>query len=306
MTFVIQGGGKGKEQWKSLKKLIGKRKIGADLIQAITASQHICTVSFVDDQIVANDGGAVAGLERPELDKVPGVAMLKHFAPNDAVKSMSSADRMKDEIARGWKYYLFNNRRRNPRLRAAIQASGMNLSGIASRLRNKHLDAGLGTIDENLLTSFMDTPKPIPSELLWRLTWLLRPFMEQGKGASTQIKIAKSIGKEAAMNMVKYAWRSKWGTLKFDEGHVICFHELVHAYRIMCGARVVDSGWEEEAMTMGLPPFEQEDFTENKYRQACGMQIANMHGSGTFSSQTMAIQCQSPGDWAKNDNIFFS
>lgn len=303
MSFVITGGSTAVDHWKDLRKRISKVQIGHDLFSAMDASAHTCNVSFVPDVDVANDGGAVAGLERPDMDKVPGVAMLKHFAPNNAVLAMASVDRMKSEIATAWKYYLFNNKRKNKRLIDAIASSNMGLRDICDRLGNVHLDQGMGKISPATLQGFMTGPVAIPGEVFWRLTWLLRPFIQPGIGASTRIRIAKSIGKEA--NSTTRRWRAAWGSLKFEDGHIICFHELVHAQRMMAGERVVDTGWEEEAMTIGLAPFEHEHFTENKYRQACGKQLATMHGSATFSSQTMAIQSQSPNDWGRHDRIFY-
>jgi hypothetical protein len=43
-------------------------------------------------------------------------------------------------------------------------------------------------------------------------------------------------------------------------------HELVHAWRAVSGRVLYDYGWEEEAMTVGLPPFSNMRFTENRFR----------------------------------------
>lgn len=43
-------------------------------------------------------------------------------------------------------------------------------------------------------------------------------------------------------------------------------HELVHAWRAVTGRVLYDYGWEEEAMTVGLPPFSNMRFTENRFR----------------------------------------
>lgn len=305
MPFNVEGGDQAEKRWVALRKVISSKSVGKQLLKAMDASAHGCAVAFVDDTIVAGDGGATAGPEDPTRDKVPGRAMLKHFAPDDAIKAMAARDRLEMEITQGWRYYFRVHGNKNPRLGAAIRASGMSMNDVVERLKNKHLANGLGVIDSALIEKFVDTPTPIPGELLWRLIWLLRPYIEPGSGAPARIKIANSIGSESRMNGLAHAWRSQWGTLKFQEGHIIVFHELVHAFRVMQGTRVVDTGWEEEAMTMGLPPFEDEPFTENKYRAACRKELAKRHGSCTFSSQTMAIQCQSCNDWGKNEKIFY-
>lgn len=47
-------------------------------------------------------------------------------------------------------------------------------------------------------------------------------------------------------------------------------HELIHAWRSVSGKVLYDYGWEEEAMTVGLPPFTYMEFTENKLRVEFG------------------------------------
>jgi hypothetical protein len=48
-------------------------------------------------------------------------------------------------------------------------------------------------------------------------------------------------------------------------------HELIHAWSFMIGQRPFPYGWEEEAMTVGLPPFSMlREFTENKIRVEWG------------------------------------
>lgn len=43
-------------------------------------------------------------------------------------------------------------------------------------------------------------------------------------------------------------------------------HELVHAWRVMVGRVLYRYGWEEEAMTVGLPPYSNMKYTENRFR----------------------------------------
>ena len=47
-------------------------------------------------------------------------------------------------------------------------------------------------------------------------------------------------------------------------------HELVHAWRVMVGRKLYSRGWEEEAMTVGLPPFSNMKYTENRFRVEFG------------------------------------
>src|SRR5690606_12276370 len=47
---------------------------------------------------------------------------------------------------------------------------------------------------------------------------------------------------------------------------VVLAHELVHAWRVLTGRGLYFSGWEEEGMTVGLPPLSYMRFTENRFR----------------------------------------
>ena len=56
-----------------------------------------------------------------------------------------------------------------------------------------------------------------------------------------------------------------------EPDHIILAHELIHTWRMVKGMRVFEGGWEEEAMTTGLPPFMCMKFTENKLRAEHGL-----------------------------------
>ena len=56
-----------------------------------------------------------------------------------------------------------------------------------------------------------------------------------------------------------------------DSELIILAHELIHAWRMVKGMRIFEGGWEEEAMTVGLPPFGNMPITENKIRVELGM-----------------------------------
>lgn len=51
-----------------------------------------------------------------------------------------------------------------------------------------------------------------------------------------------------------------------DTPLIILAHELIHAWRMVRGERIFEGGWEEEAMTVGLPPFLNTEINENKLR----------------------------------------
>lgn len=61
--------------------------------------------------------------------------------------------------------------------------------------------------------------------------------------------------------------------------HIVLGHELIHAWRMMSGRRFYQGGFEEEQMTVGLPPFANMRFTENKLRAESGFAIAPKYGT---------------------------
>jgi hypothetical protein len=58
-----------------------------------------------------------------------------------------------------------------------------------------------------------------------------------------------------------------------DTPLIILAHELIHAWRMVKGERVFEGGWEEEAMTVGLPPFTNTEINENKFRLEMGLSM---------------------------------
>jgi hypothetical protein len=61
--------------------------------------------------------------------------------------------------------------------------------------------------------------------------------------------------------------------------HLILGHELIHAWRMMTGRRFYQGGYEEEQMTVGLPPFHKLSFTENRLRAEFKYAIAPVYGT---------------------------
>ena len=56
-------------------------------------------------------------------------------------------------------------------------------------------------------------------------------------------------------------------------------HELIHAWRMMTGRRIVGgNSWEEEAMTVGLSPFANLRFTENHLREEAKLKSRLKYG----------------------------
>jgi len=69
-------------------------------------------------------------------------------------------------------------------------------------------------------------------------------------------------------------------------------HELIHAWRLVTGQCVFRPGgieeYYEEAMTVGLPPYDQCRFTENRLRHSKGLPLRNFYGESTLNQSNRA------------------
>lgn len=118
-------------------------------------------------------------------------------------------------------------------------------------------------LSENDLKKIEEGKKPIDPVTDAKLRSYLYDFLTPGPGSDCLI----------AFNHKK---------VNYSEGHlrhlpmsknplhlplpVVLAHELVHAWRVLTGRVLYYYGWEEEAMTVGLPPFSNMRFTENRFR----------------------------------------
>jgi hypothetical protein len=73
-------------------------------------------------------------------------------------------------------------------------------------------------------------------------------------------------------------------------------HELIHGWRLASGRCVfrpnarkdIDEEYYEEAMTVGLPPYDQCRFTENRLRHFKGLPLRTFYGEATLTQSTHA------------------
>ena len=105
--------------------------------------------------------------------------------------------------------------------------------------------------------------KAIPPPVDARLRSYLYDFLLPGKGCSCYVEfnyLRDNLSEDHKKYLpATHTWENRPPTIALG-------HELVHAWRAMTGMVLFDYGWEEEAMTVGLPPFSFMEFTENKLR----------------------------------------
>lgn len=127
------------------------------------------------------------------------------------------------------------------------------------------------------LQQMEDGTLAIDNDTYYRLAFLLYEWLTPGAGTNTVIRYAADI--------------KHFDKTKGDISCIVLGHELIHAWRMMIGRRIVSAGWEEEAMTTGIPPFVNLPYTENKLRQQCGMPLRQHYNSNpNYASSHMAVQ----------------
>ena len=110
--------------------------------------------------------------------------------------------------------------------------------------------------------------------------------MTPGPGCSTQVKVQMNVAvgnPMSADNPKAYPFRPKQDR-DCVAAEIMLGHELIHAWRMMTGRRLVNDGWEEEAMTCGLAPYANLRFTENALRRDGGFPARLTYPLPVFNS----------------------
>ena len=141
--------------------------------------------------------------------------------------------------------------------------------------------ARAGGISEKELKEMEAGTLKINQETYYRLAFFLYEYMTPGPGADTQIRFENKVN--FAADPTPGATFSPTTNFNDAPGYIVLGHELIHAWRMMVGRRLVRSGWEEEAMTTGLNQFSKLDFTENKLRADAKLPTRPSYQSGFCS-----------------------
>jgi len=113
-------------------------------------------------------------------------------------------------------------------------------------------------------------------------------FLTPGAGVNTQLRMEWK--EEFNDSGRKYDPKKE-----FDDApaFLVLGHELIHAWRMMLGKRIVEDGWEEEAMTTGVGAFAGWPITENALRAELGFPRRPYYGAcSTVGSNTGAAMKQ--------------
>ena len=134
----------------------------------------------------------------------------------------------------------------------------------------------------------------LDSQKRGKIAYYMRDALKPGPGVSKatvvwNIKVDDLRSLEGYKD-ASWAWRPIWVSLA---------HELIHAWRYITGRAVfhpaLDSGtsdknYYEEAMTVGLPPYDGCRFTENKFRLLMAEPMRDWYGPDTHVKSVRAAQ----------------
>ena len=115
--------------------------------------------------------------------------------------------------------------------------------------------------------------RPIQDNEYYKLCLYLYDCLQPGAGSDAEMRVVFTQEK-----------------LPDEPIEIIVGHELIHAWRIMTGRRVFANGWEEEAMTTGLPPFSAMPYTENRLRLEAGLSVRSGYGTICSTSLLNAVR----------------
>ncbi|NTS75644.1 hypothetical protein HR060_02085 [Catenovulum sp. SM1970] len=118
----------------------------------------------------------------------------------------------------------------------------------------------------------------------YKICFMFYDYLSPGKGIPTQVRLTPQIYAEGLNDHWwhgKQNYKGDWTAARED---IMVGHELIHAWRMMAGKRVVRGGWEEEAKTVGLAFAAGWEFTENRLRNEAGHPRRINYNHTDFSS----------------------
>lgn len=222
---------------------IKKTACGAELLAEIDNSKHVVTIyrTWTKD-----DGNCEFGEDVPKSMVVP----LKGKYKNGELELARVLGRACEDISGRNKFEKFFNLGKARHRFISVDALGR-LIGVSGK-ELKAMAAG---------------KTAIPKHVDEKLRVYLYDFLTPGKGSDCGVRFnfeRDNLSPEHKKYLPQsHNWQNR-------PPGVALAHELIHAWRCMVGRVLFNYGWEEEAMTVGLPPFTFMPFTENHVRVQWG------------------------------------
>jgi hypothetical protein len=293
---------------------LSELKVGRKLLAAVDDSGKICTI------FKAGIDPGKATQQEPRYDSVttsnpPGVtaefaSSVKHFAPrhhilplnfrgnptgNNSVVTNMAAMTPKQIFNKPQGLIQYDNSTQQAQgYKQELQQAGLptSKSQVASELTTvlkrtpfwmtRSYVAKKAGIGEKQLKQIEAGQIGLNQETYYRLAILLYDYMTPGTGSDTAIRFRAKDHEEDVIG--SYNPTTNYADAP---GFVVLGHELIHAWRMMTGRRLVRQGWEEEAMTTGLYKWSELEFTENKLRAEAKLPARPKYQKGYCSSQWM-------------------
>ncbi len=262
---------------------------GARIISEIDASGHECHI-FSGGKLLGYDGCAQALDTRSVEQEIN--RMVVSFRPRTQnllvrEKDRSSSGGQKTGAEKYWEKKFFEHLGYDED--AYIEAVSGELHVIMSRLACKVSDPWrfVSQIVGKTVKELVDMSLgriPCDDSTYYKICFMFYDYLTPGSGISTQVRLTPQIRAEG-MNShwfrKKKNYKGDWTAARED---IMVGHELIHAWRMMVGRRVVRGGWEEEAMTVGLSFAAGWGFTENRLRNEAGQPRRLTYSHTDFSS----------------------
>lgn len=261
---------------KDALKRLEKLSTGRLLLNDINTCGHTCKIYCAPD---GNDGAAQS---HPMTLENNEKRMIRSFRPqhlNHMAQTQLPSGEQGVKILKGIKEQLkAKNQYSNTTLASMeldfilVRAWGTERTGrnALAQLLNKPIAA---------INDMCDGVAKIPDDDYFKICFAYYEFLMPGPGCDTQVKLkagVKLLGSDQSYKPKKDS--------DAVAPEIILGHELIHAWRMMKGRRVVAAGWEEEAMTTGCAPFTHIKVTENALRREGGYPPRMQYKTNTYST----------------------
>ncbi|HKV75977.1 MAG TPA: M91 family zinc metallopeptidase [Gemmatimonadales bacterium] len=254
----------------SLKKLV-KLPTGNKIVNAIITKGKPCTIFSGD---LANSGAAMPlnqGIQS-QID-----CTVVYFVPRHKIQTVKQSG---DHVG-GLNVKLKDSMGKHLAGVGAPTKKGQTapeLKNIMNRARNKlgDITSFLARVTGNSVQDIVDMSegtKAVDRETFFKISYHLYEFLTPGPG----VPVAVRFRPEADI-----------------PDHILLGHELIHAWRMIHGKRLVMGGsmYDEEMMTVGLGMFSHWEFTENQLRREAGFASRTKYGTIDVSSAYAASLMQ--------------
>jgi hypothetical protein len=247
---------------KKLKKL----HTGNDLMQAMDSSGHICYIMMADPtkgsmatQYAPNAGDKPDMLRRQLAGMAAPITPPKKILIQDKVTQATAYNSLKTMLSSvGAPLHKTDTNANFVLLLANMTRSG--LDNPAQRIARA---TGVSMLEVHDWMCGMASPN---RDEYFKIVAAFYDYFPPGPGVDTCAEIRPAKDKDSPE-------------------YIQLGHEMIHCWRMMTGRRIVGgNSWEEEAMTVGLSPFANLRFTENRLREEAKLKKRLKYGGMVAAS----------------------